>query len=501
MTTCKFFSTILFVAIILLINCTLGFSQTMQYYRKAFDILEKSRLAMGSTPSGLVISAHGSIYNLGHYEIPEQTKELPLEETYGFFPKENVLYLGSEMQDRNKKYQRYAVSKIDSLYAKDYHDRFFSKSISQEFAFEMSKVIPTQLLQFVYENRASLRYLGEQSTFYLLSFSYAPSQSATLHIHKQTYMLEKVEILTYSPIYGDGTYETFYENFIDRNGTKIPTTRLEYEFGLLERKLSYTEVHIRMRPDSTNLKMKGVPEYFIQNLVDSVQVEEQFEFEAITPEIDLIKITSQNNKVLVAKFKNHIALFEAPQGVDLNRQLMAELQKRYLGRPLRYLFVTHHHPDHAGGIRNYTNQPVTIITTKGNLEYFEKLFNTRHSIGSGLFVNDSIQAKIDFVPISTHRNFKDQSNEVIAYEIGSQTSHTNEHLVYYFPKSKILWTGDLLFFDKKGTLYNAGARGKSILDLIVGKKIKVEKIYTSWPLHGQKDYETVDFLKKLVVNH
>jgi glyoxylase-like metal-dependent hydrolase (beta-lactamase superfamily II) len=111
---------------------------------------------------------------------------------------------------------------------------------------------------------------------------------------------------------------------------------------------------------------------------------------------------------------------------------------------------------------------------------------------------EPLKLKMEFVPPVGDKTVKDKFNEVVGYEIGATTSHTAEHLAFYFPKSKILWTGDLLFFDQKETVYPAGARGKSIYDLIQIKKLVVDKIYTSWPLQGQKEFGTVDFLKKLV---
>ena len=476
-----------------------AFGQTIANYQKALSILAKAQTAMGVSNGAILVSAKGTIHNLGHYETPEKTKDLAVQETYGFFANEKVAYLYSEMQNRGNTYQRGAVSKADSLYERDYYEREVAKGTAQDFNFEVAKTLPSEMLRLAYENRKSLRYLGEQSLYHLISFSYAANQNATLYINQQTYLLEKVETLGYSPIYGDVSFETIYKDFMDKSGIKIPSTRMDYEFGKLERELTYSEPRFGLKPDTSNLKIKWVPDYFRKELTEPVSTKEQFEFSTISPTLDLVKITSQNNKVLIAKFADCIALFEVPQGIDLNLQLMEELKKRYATKPLRYLFVTHHHPDHACGIRAYANQSVTLVTTQGNKEYFEKLLATTHSVGSTKMMGDEpIKLKMEFVPIAGDKTVKDKFNEVISYEIGATTSHTSEHLAFYFPKSKFLWTGDLLFFDQNETVYPAGARGKSIHDLIQTKKLAVDKIYTSWPLQGQKEFGTVDFLKKLV---
>lgn len=253
-----------------------------------------------------------------------------------------------------------------------------------------------------------------------------------------------------------------------------------------------------MSLDSIHSSIKFLPDNFRKKLSHSAGNKEQFEFVALTPTLDLVKIISQNNKILIAKFAGYISLFEVPQGTDLNYQLLAELVKRYPNKPLKYIYVTHHHPDHAGGIRAYAHLPVKLITTEGNKAYFEKLLGTSHSMATSEAVTCDRKIQLEFVPLNGQRAWKDKLNEVIAFEIGAATQHTNEHVAYYFPKSKILWTGDLLFFDANESLYPAGARGKSVYDLIQSKKLEVEKIYTSWPLHGQKDYGTIDFLGKLV---
>ncbi|MFM8911307.1 MAG: MBL fold metallo-hydrolase, partial [Flammeovirgaceae bacterium] len=289
-----------------------------------------------------------------------------------------------------------------------------------------------------------------------------------------------------------------YKNFIDQNGIKIPNTRSDYEFGMLERELVYGTVRFDVSLDSIQSKIKFLPDNFRKKLTDDVGKKEQFEFVTLTPTLDLVKIVSQNNKVLIAKFADHLALFEVPQGIELNYQLQAELAKKYPNKPIWYIFVTHHHPDHAGGIRAYAHLNIKLITTEGNSAYFEKLLAASHSIGTNRINGANKKIQMDFVQLNGQKTWKDKVNEVTAYEIGAATQHTNEHLAYYFPKSKILWTGDLLIFDLKESVYPAGARGKSVYDLIKDKKLIVEKIYTSWPLHGQKNYGTVDFLDKLV---
>jgi Metallo-beta-lactamase superfamily len=485
-------------SLLLLITFSKSEAQILENYHQALDILQTSQQVMGATADGLLVTAKGVIYNLGHYDTPEKIREITLEEKYAYFPDKKVKYLFSEMKNGTNTLSRAALSKEDSVYDYGYYAKKFSKKVDNGFEFEIAKALPTQLLELAYENRSSLRYIGKDSSHYLIACTFNAKQNAILFINVRNHILEKIETLSYSSIYGDVTQKTTYSDFFQLSGLKIPAVRSDYQGDKLERKLNYTDARLGVMPDSVQLRIKWVPRDFKKKITEPVINLEQLEFTAISNNIDLIKIKSQDNKVLVAKFTDYISLFELPQGIDLNTQILGELTKHYPGKPLRYIFVTHHHPDHAGGIRTYADLPVTIVTTAGNETYFNKLITATHTIGNDIKLKTSVLMKFNFIDLNGSRKFKDKFNEVEAFEIGANTSHTAEHIVYYFPASKILWTGDLLFFNADETLYPAGQRGKSILDLIIQKKLNVERIYTSWPLQGQKDYGTVDFLKKLV---
>jgi hypothetical protein len=471
-------------------------AQTSENYQKALIILDKAiTVTSPNPPNGVLLTTSGVIYNMGHYDIPEKTRDIAVEETVGFFQKEQVVYLRSVIQNNGNSYIRSGVSKADSLYSISYYERALTQTNAQEFQFETAKVLPIKLLQFARENRRSLRYLGEVAGFYLLSFSYKPNDAVTLYIDKKTDLLNKVEKTTYNDRYGDGVLVSEYKNYQEQSGLNVPKSRVDYELGKIEREITYSTVRVDAKPDSGSLLLKWVPTAFRSKLATVAKKGETLTVEAITPTIDLVKIMSQNNKVLVVQFEDYIGLFESPAGLGLNQQIMADIQQRYPKKPIRYVFLTHHHPDHAGGIRAFTNLPVTIVTTVGNEAYFRKMLTTSHTLGETASVSGN-KITFDFVPLEGQKRYKDKLTEVVAYEIGKSTGHTAEHLVYYFPQQKMIWSGDLLFFRADGRIYPAGDRGKSVYNLITSKNLSVEKIYTSWPLNGQTPFGTLDDLRK-----
>ena len=76
--------------------------------------------------------------------------------------------------------------------------------------------------------------------------------------------------------------------------------------------------------------MALLPEYFRKKMAERIEVGDSQVFENIATNISLIKIVSQNNKMLVAEFSDCIVLFKAPSGIELNENIIAQLKRDIL---------------------------------------------------------------------------------------------------------------------------------------------------------------------------
>ena len=52
--------------------------------------------------------------------------------------------------------------------------------------------------------------------------------------------------------------------------------------------------------------------------------------------------------------------------------VIGEVKKLVPNKPIKYLVNTHHHFDHASGVRTYAAEGVTIVTHEVNRPYFER---------------------------------------------------------------------------------------------------------------------------------
>ncbi|MEY4769198.1 MAG: hydroxyacylglutathione hydrolase [Pseudomonadota bacterium] len=140
--------------------------------------------------------------------------------------------------------------------------------------------------------------------------------------------------------------------------------------------------------------------------------------------VDTIPILKDNYSYLIHDTDSDKTAVIDPAAIE---PILAKLQHRQW--KLDYIFNTHHHPDHVGG--NLALQAYYGCKIIGSLI-------ERHSIpGLDIGLNDGDQFA-----------FGNQLLRVIA-----TPGHTHGHLVYYFPYSGDLFTGDTLFIMGCGRLF------------------------------------------------
>ena len=73
---------------------------------------------------------------------------------------------------------------------------------------------------------------------------------------------------------------------------------------------------------------------------------------------------------LLVEFKDYVAVVDAPNNEARSLAVIAEAARLVPGKPIQYVINTHHHFDHAGGLRTYLSQGTTIVTHETNKQYY-----------------------------------------------------------------------------------------------------------------------------------
>jgi hypothetical protein len=74
---------------------------------------------------------------------------------------------------------------------------------------------------------------------------------------------------------------------------------------------------------------------------------------------------------LAVEFKDFALVVEAPQDGERSLAVIAETHRLMPTKPIRYVVNTHHHFDHAGGLREFAAEDALIVTQESNFNYYE----------------------------------------------------------------------------------------------------------------------------------
>ena len=86
----------------------------------------------------------------------------------------------------------------------------------------------------------------------------------------------------------------------------------------------------------------------------------------------LWSLNAAGTRSLAVEFGDHIVMLEGPTS-DARSKVVNDLVRQTVpSKPIRYVVNTHAHYDHAGGLREYVAEGITVITHESNKAFFEK---------------------------------------------------------------------------------------------------------------------------------
>ena len=347
--------------------------------------------------------------------------------------------------------------------------------------------------QFVVLNaidRASrLRFLGktefDRRPHSVVSFSNEDGAEITLYFDEKTNLLSKFETLGTDVFAGDVVSETIFTGYRTGGDRQIPTGRITKINDELTAEIRYLEIAFNKPLADDLFKAPDGMKPFAAPPTNTNPVNKLSE--------KVYTVVAGGYNVLFVDFKDFIFVMEAPGGDSVSRQAIEQIKKTVPNKPIRYVAVTHHHDDHAGGIRTYIAEGVTLIAAPGEKSFFEKVAKAKFTIDPDTLTRNPKPLKIETVQGGKHV-LTDGTTTVEILDIGSGP-HTDEMLVAYLPNEKILFQGDLLNNPPNGDAAIANDTTAHFAKWIETKKLAVEKIV---PVHGTP--QTLNELRQAVAN-
>lgn len=142
-----------------------------------------------------------------------------------------------------------------------------------------------------------------------------------------------------------------------------------------------------------------------------------------------------------AVMDDFVVVFEAPLGIAVTRQVIAEIRRIAGEKPIRYVVISHFHSDHAGGVGAYADLGATIVSAAENSDVMRRYAAARsQSFGLPGFRTD---LQINFQPVGPEGYEIVDAGGHRLQVINFQTPHVERLLTLYDPETRTIMNGDL----------------------------------------------------------
>jgi len=178
------------------------------------------------------------------------------------------------------------------------------------------------------------------------------------------------------------------------------------------------------------MSLVGVPTSLLQTTVHEVP---------LAPGVSFLDATHNS---LVVEQADHLVLIEAPLDRERSAAIAAWAAQKYPCKPITQVIATHHHFDHAGGLRYFVAAGAEIVVQASTRAFFdERVFGASCTVLPDELAAHPRAARITTVPDLGSIRLDDPTNPVEVYAIRS--SHADDMVVAYLPRQRALFNSDL----------------------------------------------------------
>jgi glyoxylase-like metal-dependent hydrolase (beta-lactamase superfamily II) len=299
-------------------------------------------------------------------------------------------------------------------------------------------------------------------TYPAVEYRATDDQTFTVLFDPATGLPARIRTLDYDNIWGDVTYDLVLSGWQTFDGLKVATSRT-YELNgrpVVEIKLTDVRINAPVAPDRVAIPpafrtgasgpATGAVPYqwvirrqFIGTYLDSdvpsydTRATTGLRLVELAPGVQ--HVVGGTHHSLLVELRDHLIVFDAPVSDGHSNWVLGAARAKYGDKPVKYLVLTHHHMDHAGGLRAYAAQGATLVVGKGAREHFRRVLAAPFTRNPDLAARDLSATEI--VEVADRRVFTDGRREVHAYLLDNP--HAAATLIGYVPSARLGYVTDV----------------------------------------------------------
>ena len=331
------------------------------------------------------------------------------------------------------------------------------------------------------EEASTVSNLREEDGQQVVDVATADGAQFTLYVDGATMHPSRVVSTRYHAMLGDVAYETVFEDYAETGGLGGFQARLtlprNYTVNLGEDTIAEYRVATDTQAQIGDLGVSAAEPPSDEVVVESEEVAD-----------GVWHLRGGSHHSALIEFDEFLALIEAPHSEARTLAVIEHARGLQPEKPLQYVVNTHHHFDHAAGIRAAVSEGLTVITHEINQPFFEALVARQHTIEQDALARNpqplNIEAVIadDVYELSSGRRTLE-----ISRIVGDQ--HSDGIVMAYLTRERILFEVDSFSPGASAAPFAA-----ALLENIEERNLRVRTIV---PLHGP-GVATLDDLESVV---
>lgn len=275
-----------------------------------------------------------------------------------------------------------------------------------------------------------------------------------LYLDPKTRLPAQVDILEDDPLEGDSSYLLRFADWRKADNVMMPfSLRLELNGRLLQ------EEQIKSVRNNATLggEIFAVPDTIRNQKTDAKPIASQWILRRVAGNVSYLdfgrppsvewnrladgvhKIQGAGHASIVVEMRDHLIVVEGPLYEERTAPVVKSIKDKFPNKPIRHVVPTHHHLDHAGGIRAMMATGATLVVPFAAKEFYSAVAKAPHTRKP-----DSLAQQPTGVVIESFgggpRILTDGNRRVEVYPM--PTSHAEDLVVIYLPESKLLIEAD-----------------------------------------------------------
>ncbi|MBM3342653.1 MAG: MBL fold metallo-hydrolase [Betaproteobacteria bacterium] len=329
---------------------------------------------------------------------------------------------------------------------------------------ELLRVSPTLLLD-AYDNPARVLRLAPQNiggvAYPAVSYNAGPYFFIVM-FDPQSGMPVRIRSQDFDNMWGDVNYDVVLSDWRNMAGVRVASMQRYELSGRMVGEVRLT--HLSANP-TLNPAGMSVPEHlrasaarpaagyvpyqwvihrqFIGVYLDSENpsydslVSPGLRFNELAPGV--YHVVGGTHNSLLVEMRDHLIVFDAPVSDGQSAAVLRAAQTAFAKKPVRYLVLTHHHMDHAGGLRAYLAQSATLVVGRGASAHYRRVLAAPATRNPDLGSYDF--SKVNIIEVSDRYVMRDGKREVSAHLIDN--AHADSTLIGYVADARIGFVTDI----------------------------------------------------------